>query len=80
MKTSQPGIVLTNTVLDREIRDRYELTIVAKDEGTPSQSGTTKVLIHVLDVNDSPLQFPAVPPIKVSKSKQKITHSQKTCL
>lgn len=68
MKTSQPGIVLTNTVLDREIRDKYELTITAKDQGNPSQSGTTKVLIHVLDVNDSPLQFPAIPPIKVSKS------------
>ena len=67
MKSSSPGLVLTNTVLDREIRDRYELTIAAKDQGSPSLTGTTKVVVLVLDVNDSPLQFPAVAPMKISK-------------
>ena len=67
VRSSSPGLVLTNTVLDREIRDRYELTIAAKDMGSPSLTGTTKVVVVVLDVNDSPLQFPAVAPIKISK-------------
>ena len=67
MRSSSPGVVLTNTVLDREIRDRYELTIAAKDQGTPQLTGTAKVVVLVLDVNDSPLQFPGLAPIKISK-------------
>ncbi|QQP39390.1 Uncharacterized protein FKW44_020261, partial [Caligus rogercresseyi] len=35
------GIVRTNTVLDREIREEYSLTVSAKDDGTPSLSGLT---------------------------------------
>ena len=67
LNTNLSGVILTNTVLDREIRDRYELTIAAKDQGSPPLTGTTKVVVVVLDVNDSPLQFPAVAPIKISK-------------
>ena len=67
MTTAQPGVILTNTVLDREIRDSYELTVAAKDNGQPSLTGSCKVRISILDVNDSPLQFPAFPPFRVSK-------------
>jgi protocadherin-16/23 len=44
--------------LDRESRDRYELTVSATDNGTPSQSATTRVLIDVSDANDNDPRFP----------------------
>ena len=68
MTSAQPGVVLTNTVLDREVRDSYELTIAAKDNGKPSLTGTCKLIISILDANDSPMQFPIFPPFKISKS------------
>ena len=73
-------------VLDREIRDTYELTVSATDNsgdsvaqgggGGGSRSGggieqqerltgTAKVIVTVLDANDSPLQFPSLSPIQV---------------
>uniref|UniRef100_H2ZF78 Cadherin domain-containing protein n=1 Tax=Ciona savignyi TaxID=51511 RepID=H2ZF78_CIOSA len=39
--------------LDRESVDRYSLTVAAIDQGTPSLSSNTTVLINVLDVNDN---------------------------
>ena len=66
-KTASPGIIFTNTVLDREIRDSYELTVSATDGGVPPLVGVAKVHVRVLDVNDSPLQFPALPQIKLSR-------------
>ena len=39
--------------LDREEREEYQLTVVAKDGGTPSLSGTLTVQITVLDLNDN---------------------------
>ena len=49
-------------------RDSYELTVAAKDNGQPtSLTGTCKVSINILDANDSPLQFPAFPPFRVSQ-------------
>lgn len=68
MTTAQPGVILTNAVLDREVRDKYELTVAAKDNGKPSLTGSCKVLISILDSNDSPLQFPIFPPFKISKT------------
>ena len=68
MTTAQPGVILTNAVLDREVRDSYELTLAAKDNGKPSLSGSCQVTISILDSNDSPLQFPVFPPFKISKS------------
>jgi hypothetical protein len=70
MKSASEAVILTNTVLDREIRDRYELTVAAKDSGSPPMTGTAKVVVVVLDVNDSPLQFPAMAPIKIAKGKK----------
>ena len=83
MKTSSPGVLFTNTVLDREIRETYELTISASDTfGDVSRvgirnerlAGTTKVVVKVLDANDSPLRFPELPPMKASKDIQPGTY------
>lgn len=43
--------------MDRETRDRYELTVLASDNGTPSATATTRVLVNVLDSNDNDPQF-----------------------
>lgn len=52
------GIVKTNIVLDREIRDFYMLTIVAIDEGSPQLTGTCTLRINIVDVNDNQPTFP----------------------
>lgn len=52
------GILKTNIVLDREIRDVYRLTVIATDEGVPQMTGTTRVLINIIDVNDNQPTFP----------------------
>ncbi|XP_054024571.1 protocadherin alpha-6-like [Dryobates pubescens] len=39
--------------LDYEEMDNYEITIEARDKGTPPLSGHCKVLLEVLDVNDN---------------------------
>jgi protocadherin-16/23 len=61
------GIIKTNIVLDREIRDYYELTVTATDEGTPPLTGYTKVVITIIDVNDNQPQFPRSQPIVISE-------------
>ena len=47
------GIVKTNIVLDREIQDRYRLTIIATDDGSPQMTGTCLLQINVIDINDN---------------------------
>lgn len=39
--------------LDRETRDRYDITVEASDNGTPAASAITRVVISVLDANDN---------------------------
>ena len=63
------GIIKTNIVLDREIRDYYELTVTATDEGTPPLTGYTKVVITIIDINDNQPQFPRSQPIVISEGK-----------
>eukprot|EP00795_Rhopilema_esculentum_P002013 gene2013-17573_t len=46
-------VFLRNTRLDRETSPRYELIIVAEDDGTPKKSSETKVIITVSDINDN---------------------------
>nr|XP_055033295.1 protocadherin alpha-3-like isoform X5 [Misgurnus anguillicaudatus] len=44
--------------LDRERVDRYNVTIVATDEGTPPLSATRVFTVYVSDVNDNAPRFP----------------------
>ncbi len=43
--------------LDRENISKYNVTLVAVDEGTPPLSSTSVVYVDVSDVNDNPPQF-----------------------
>lgn len=52
------GLIRTNIVLDREIRDAYRLTVISTDEGVPQMTGTTAVSVRVLDANDNRPTFP----------------------
>ncbi|XP_035705378.1 protocadherin-like wing polarity protein stan isoform X3 [Folsomia candida] len=51
------GIIRTIKPLDREAVGRYDLMVLATDQGTPPLSGKTNVTIAVQDKNDSPPQF-----------------------
>ncbi|XP_034291652.1 cadherin-23 isoform X2 [Pantherophis guttatus] len=50
-------ISVGNITIDREEKDRYRLTVVATDQGTPSLSGTATVSIQIGDLNDSQPEF-----------------------
>lgn len=51
------GWIYLRSTLDRETRDRYELTVLASDNGTPSATATTRVTVNVLDSNDNDPEF-----------------------
>ncbi|XP_032666091.1 protein dachsous isoform X2 [Odontomachus brunneus] len=61
------GVVRTNIVLDREIREKYRLTIIATDQGNPQLTGTAALSIRVIDVNDNEPTFPEHNIIAVSE-------------
>ncbi|XP_063241640.1 protein dachsous [Bacillus rossius redtenbacheri] len=61
------GLVKTNIVLDREIRDTYRLTVIATDEGNPQLTGTATLRVTIIDVNDNPPTFPPHSVITVSE-------------
>lgn len=46
----------TSAVLDRETVPEYNLSITARDAGTPSLSALTTVRVQVSDINDNPPQ------------------------
>lgn len=48
----------TNIVLDHEIRERYRLIIIATDQGNPQLTGTTALIVRVIDTNDNRPTFP----------------------
>ncbi|CAD6998912.1 unnamed protein product [Ceratitis capitata] len=51
------GWLYLRGTLDRESRDRYELTIMASDNGTPAAHARARVVIEVLDANDNDPRF-----------------------
>ncbi|XP_045494732.1 cadherin-related tumor suppressor [Colias croceus] len=51
------GFLYVKSLLDREEKDYYSLTIVAYDHGNPPRSSQVPVVIHVLDENDNSPQF-----------------------
>ena len=48
------GIVRTSQQLDYETLEKYELTLTAYDSGNPRRSGTTRLNIVLIDVNEPP--------------------------
>ena len=64
-----PRTILTNTVLDREIKDEYELTVSATDSGVPPLVGLATVVVRVIDENDNRPHFAPIRPIKINRGK-----------
>ncbi|KAM6346530.1 LOW QUALITY PROTEIN: protocadherin-23 [Podargus strigoides] len=52
------GLLTTAELLDHEIQDRYILTVMALDDGSPPLSTMQVLTIIVLDVNDETPVFP----------------------
>ncbi|ALC37924.1 ds [Drosophila busckii] len=63
------GIVRTNIVLDREIRDVYNLKIIATDEGVPQMTGTATIRVLIVDVNDNQPTFPPNNIVSISEAR-----------
>ncbi|KAH8282937.1 hypothetical protein KR054_010997, partial [Drosophila jambulina] len=61
------GIVKTNIVLDREIRDVYNLKVIATDEGVPQMTGTATIRVQIVDINDNQPTFPPNNLVSVSE-------------
>lgn len=61
------GLLKTNIVLDREIRDAYTLTVIAVDRGSPQLTGTATVKISIVDVNDNQPTFPPQNAVEISE-------------
>ncbi|KAJ8404690.1 hypothetical protein AAFF_G00335530 [Aldrovandia affinis] len=51
------GVISTTRALDREVQDRYTVTVYAKDGGLPPNFAKATVRITVLDVNDNSPAF-----------------------
>lgn len=51
------GYLYVKSLLDREEKDYYSLTIIATDHGKPARTSQVPVVIHVLDENDNSPQF-----------------------
>jgi len=50
--TATDGVVTTRRPLDRETKDRYQLTVTATDSGTPPRSTSVVLMVDVTDAND----------------------------
>ncbi|XP_042222155.1 fat-like cadherin-related tumor suppressor homolog isoform X3 [Homarus americanus] len=51
------GWLSLNQELDAETKSKYDLKVLAKDNGTPQRSSTTSIIIEVIDYNDNAPQF-----------------------
>ena len=51
------GIITTTDALNRETISRHELTIMVRDQGTPSKRSLARVIINVEDHNDNAPEF-----------------------
>ncbi|XP_073515773.1 neural-cadherin-like [Phyllobates terribilis] len=56
----QEGHIMVLKPLDREVLSSYSLVILATDEGSPAQTGTTAILLSLLDVNDNGPMFDGI--------------------
>ncbi|XP_023246890.1 cadherin-related tumor suppressor [Copidosoma floridanum] len=56
---SLTGQLMTKVTLDRERMAEYRILVVARDQGSPTQSSTATVLLSIEDVNDNaPVFYP----------------------
>nr|XP_015809678.2 protocadherin-7 [Nothobranchius furzeri] len=51
------GDIRATGVLDRELQERYELRVIAKDKGAPPLQGSSTVVVQVTDRNDNAPKF-----------------------
>ncbi|XP_022445886.1 protocadherin Fat 2 [Delphinapterus leucas] len=51
------GVLSTAQLLDRENKDEHILEVTVLDNGEPSLRSTSRVVVHILDVNDNPPVF-----------------------
>ncbi|XP_077922884.1 protocadherin Fat 2 [Halichoerus grypus] len=51
------GLLTTARQLDRENKDEHILEVTVLDNGEPSLKSTSRVVVHILDVNDNPPVF-----------------------
>ncbi|XP_011302069.1 cadherin-89D [Fopius arisanus] len=63
------GLLMVTGDLDREVKDTYQLTVIAQDSGRHQQSSTVDVEINVLDSNDNPPEFHGYTDVNVDNSK-----------
>ena len=54
---SSVGIITTSSQLDREAQDRITMTVFATDGGSPPLTGSSTVVVSVLDQNDNAPEF-----------------------
>nr|XP_015206795.1 PREDICTED: protocadherin-20-like [Lepisosteus oculatus] len=62
---SAPVVVVKN-LLDREIQNIHQMTLIAVDGGTPRLTGSTTLVVQVQDSNDNCPEFTSPGPITVS--------------
>ncbi|XP_061398166.1 cadherin-related tumor suppressor, partial [Musca vetustissima] len=62
------GEIYTTLRLDREEVSRYELSVVAVDQGMPQLSGSATVVINLLDKNDNPPKFTRLFSVNVTEN------------
>lgn len=62
------GEIYTNLALDRESVAFYEIIVEARDNGTPSLTGTSTVIVTVLDKNDNPPRFTRLFSVNVTEN------------
>ncbi|XP_066572838.1 protocadherin gamma-C5-like [Amia ocellicauda] len=66
-----PELILKKA-LDRETQPIHHLTLTAVDGGKPARSGTTEIIVQVLDINDNAPQFEQ-PLYKIALSENTVT-------
>jgi hypothetical protein len=61
------GIVKVKYPVDFEIKEKYQLTIEAKDGGSQSTPSVCQLVIDITDINDQPPNFPETKLVNVSE-------------
>lgn len=70
-KISEDGKIFTDSVLDREHKDKYSFKVEARDNGKPptgEKTATIRVFVEVKDVNDNTPVFADIPVLEVPEN------------